>query len=44
MCWYISFVYNFYHELKEKEIWNRMNSKKDKNYIIDFYGDYIILK
>ena len=44
MCWYISFVYNFYHELKEKEIWNRMNSKKDEYYIIDFYGDYIILK
>ena len=44
MFWYISFVYNFYHELKEKEIWNRMNSKKDKYYIIDFYGDYIILK
>ena len=44
MCWSIFYVYNFYHELKEKEIWNRMNSKKDDYYILDFYGDFIFLK
>ena len=44
MCWSISFVYNLYHELKEKEIWNRMNQKKDDYYILDFYGNMIFLK
>ena len=44
MCWYVSFVYNLYHELKDKEIWNRMNSKKDDFYIVDFYGDLIFIK
>ena len=44
MCWYNSFVYNLYHELKEKEIWNRLNSKKDDYYILDFYGNMIFLK
>lgn len=44
MCWYNSFVYNLYHELKEKEIWNRLNSKKDDYYILDFYGHMIFLK
>ena len=44
MCWSVSFIYNFYQELKDKEIWNRMNLKKEDYYIVDFYGDIIFLK
>ena len=44
MCWYVSFVYNFYHEMEEKEIWKRMNLKKEDYYILDFYGNMIFLK
>ena len=44
MCWYVSFVYNFYQELKDKETLNRLNSKKEDYYILDFYGDIIFLK
>ena len=45
MCWYVTFIYNFYHEMKEKEIWDRLNSKKQEDYyILDFYGNMIFLK
>ena len=43
MCFFISLIFKLYYDLKDKEMSNRVNSKKDKYYIIDFYGDYISL-
>ena len=44
MCCLLAFVYNYYMELKEKEILNRVNLRKLEYYIIDAYGDFIVLK
>ena len=44
MCCLLAFVYNYYMELKQKEILNRVNLRKLEYYIIDAYGDFIVLK
>ena len=44
MCCLLAVVYNYYMDLKEKEILNRVNLKKFEYYVIDAYGDSIVLK